>query len=63
MCLNCGCGEYEKRHKPSDITMEDLKEAAKGQNMDIRKTAGNLQEAGRAIGQQEGHEQEGHKPV
>jgi hypothetical protein len=30
--------------------------------MDIRKAASNLQEAGRAIGQQ-GHEQEGHKPV
>jgi hypothetical protein len=25
MYLNCGCGEYEKRHKPADITMDDLK--------------------------------------
>jgi hypothetical protein len=64
MCLNCGCGEYDKRHKPSDITMDDLKESAKGQGMDIRKAATNLQEAGRAIGQQgqEGHKQEGHEP-
>ncbi len=60
MCLNCGCGEYEKRHKPSDITMEDLKEAAKGQNMEIQKAATNLQEAGRAIGLQ-GHDKQGHK--
>ncbi len=51
MCLNCGCDEYEKRHKPSDITMEDLRSAAKGQNMDIQKAATNLQEAGREIGQ------------
>jgi len=27
MCLNCGCGEYDKRHKPSDITRGDLREA------------------------------------
>jgi len=62
MCLNCGCGEYEKRHKPSDITMDDLKEAAKGQGMEVRKAAINLQDAGRAIAQQ-GHEPEGHKLV
>jgi hypothetical protein len=67
MCLNCGCGEYEKRHKPSDITMDDLKEAAHGQGMELGKAATNLEEAGRAIGQQghekHGHGQEGQKPA
>jgi hypothetical protein len=49
MCLNCGCGEYEKRHKPADITMDDLKAAADGQGMEIGETAANLEESGRAI--------------
>jgi hypothetical protein len=31
MCFNCGCGEYQRRHKPSDITLEDLAAAAVGQ--------------------------------
>lgn len=35
MCLNRGCGEYDGRHKPSDITMEDIAKAAEGQGMDI----------------------------
>ena len=49
MCLNCGCGEYEKRHKPSDITLEDLEKAAAGQGMDLREAAANLQKGARAI--------------
>jgi hypothetical protein len=50
MCLNCGCGEYQKRHKPTDITMHDLAIAAVGQGMQIREVASNLQDALRAIG-------------
>lgn len=57
MCLNCGCGEPEKRHKPTDITMEDLKAAAKGHDMDITQAAANIQEAAGA------YEQEGQKSV
>jgi hypothetical protein len=49
MCLNCGCGEYQRRHKPSDITLDDLATAAKGRWMEIREAAANLQDAGRAI--------------
>jgi hypothetical protein len=49
MCLNCGCGEYDNRHKPSDITMEDLASAAEGQGMEVREAATNMQEAARAI--------------
>jgi hypothetical protein len=51
MCLNCGCGEYEKRHKPSDITLDDLKTAAKGQGMEVKQAAANIQEAAGAIEQ------------
>jgi hypothetical protein len=49
MCLNCGCGEFQKRHKPTDITMDDLAMAAVGQWMPISDAAANLQDAGRAI--------------
>jgi hypothetical protein len=51
MCLNCGCGEYEKRHKPSDITTEDLAKAAEGQGMEMQETVANMQEAMKAVGQ------------
>src|SRR5579859_5960961 len=25
MCMNCACGSYNERHKPTDITLDDLK--------------------------------------
>jgi hypothetical protein len=53
MCLNCGCGEYDKRHKPSDITMEDLKTAADGQGMELKQAAANMQESLEAIEKQD----------
>ena len=62
MCLNCGCGEYQKRHKPTDITMDDLAKAAVGQWLKIRDAAANLQEAGRAI-QLADHAREDGSPV
>jgi hypothetical protein len=49
MCLNCGCGEYDKRHKPSDITVEDLKTAADGQGMELKLAVANMQESMEAI--------------
>ena len=45
MCLNCGCGEYDERHKPSDITMEDMAKAAEGQGMDMKQTLANMQDS------------------
>jgi hypothetical protein len=45
MCMNCGCGEPDKRHKPTDITMDDLKAAAEGQDMDVAQAAKNINEA------------------
>jgi hypothetical protein len=53
MCLNCGCGEYDKRHKPSDITMEDLAKAAEGQGMDMKETVANLTESMQGISKAE----------
>ena len=57
MCLNCGCGEYEKRHKPSDLTMEDVRTGADGQGMELKQAVANMQESMKAI------EKEGHKSV
>ena len=42
MCMNCGCGEPEKRHHPTDITREDLQRAADGSGMTIRDAAENV---------------------
>lgn len=45
MCLNCGCGEYNERHKPTDITLDDLKAAASGQDMEVEQAADNIHQA------------------
>lgn len=42
MCLNCGCGEPDSRHRPSDIIRQDVEEAAKGQQMDVEEAASNM---------------------
>ncbi len=34
MCLNCGCGEPEARHKETDITADDVRSAAAGTSLD-----------------------------
>ena len=42
MCMNCGCGEPEKRHHPTDITREDLQRAADGAGITLREAAQNV---------------------
>ena len=44
MCMNCGCHEYNEKHKPTDITIDDLKAAAKGHDMEVEKAADNIRE-------------------
>jgi hypothetical protein len=34
MCLNCGCGEPETRHKETDITADDVRKASAGGSLD-----------------------------
>ena len=34
MCLNCGCGEPETRHKETDITADDVRQASAGKPLD-----------------------------
>jgi hypothetical protein len=42
MCMNCGCGEPEKRHQPTDITKDDLQKAADGSGISIEEATRNL---------------------
>jgi hypothetical protein len=47
MCMNCGCGEPNERHKPGDITLGDLKKAAQNHNMPVEQAADNIHTAAR----------------
>ena len=49
MCMNCGCASYNERHKPTDITLDDLKAAAEGQDMDLEQAADNIQLGARIV--------------
>ena len=55
MCMNCGCGEPDTRHHPTDITREDLQRAADGGGMSLERAASNVEDSlatitGRASG-------------
>ena len=40
MCLNCGCGEYwDKKGNQTNITMDDVEKAAKGEGMSVKDAA------------------------
>jgi hypothetical protein len=40
--MNCGCGEAEKRHQPTDITSDDLQRAADGSGITLDEATANL---------------------
>ena len=52
MCLNCGCGEPETRHKETDITAEDVRKASAGSSMD--QTVQNMRASLDKMGQSRG---------
>lgn len=49
MCLNCACGLHETKHKPTDITLSDLRAAAKGHDMEVEEAADNIHNAARDL--------------
>jgi len=51
MCLNCSCGQIETKHKPTDITLSDLKAAAKGHDMEVEEAADNIHNTARELKQ------------
>lgn len=43
MCLNCGCGQLDTRHKETDLVREDVRKAAQGQGSSIEETVANME--------------------
>jgi hypothetical protein len=43
MCMNCGCGQLDTRHKDTDIVGQDIQKAADGQGLSKDETIGNLE--------------------
>ncbi len=56
MCLNCGCGEPDTRHKDTDITSDDVRKASAGAPLDqtIQNMRTSLEKMGRSEGGQTG---------
>ncbi len=52
MCMNCGCGEYNERHKDTDITLDQMESAARGQDMSVEQAADNIHQSARAVREQ-----------
>ena len=42
MCTNCGCGEPDERHQPTDITRDDVQRAAEGSGLSLDEAATNM---------------------
>jgi hypothetical protein len=49
MCISCGCGMHEQRHKEGDITLSDLKKAAQNHNLEVEQTADNIHNAAKQL--------------
>ena len=45
MCLNCGCGDPDTRHQPTDIIREDVERAAQGNDATVDETVANLRDS------------------
>ncbi len=56
MCLNCGCGEPETRHKATDITTDDVRKASAGGPMDetVQNMRASLEKMGQSGSGQQG---------
>jgi hypothetical protein len=50
MCMSCGCGEPNEKHgNPDNITLEDLKRAAKAANIEPEQAADNIHAAAKEL--------------
>lgn len=45
MCVSCGCGEPNERHKDGDITLDDVDKAAENAEVSPQEVARNINEA------------------
>jgi hypothetical protein len=51
MCMSCGCGKPDERHKSGDITLDDLKRAASHHNLEVEQAADNIHDSARQMKQ------------
>jgi hypothetical protein len=49
MCMNCGCGEVNERHKEGDIVLDDLKRAAQNHDMEVEQAADNIHSSAKQL--------------
>lgn len=50
MCMSCGCGEPNEDHgNPDNITLDDLKRAAKAARIDPEQAADNIHDAAKEL--------------
>lgn len=47
MCMNCGCGQVNEKHRSTDITLDMLTAAAQGHDMAVERAADNIHNAAR----------------
>ena len=52
MCMNCGCGEVNERHKPGDIVLGDLEKAAENHGLEVEQAADNIHSAAKKLKEQ-----------
>lgn len=50
MCMNCGCGEPDERHQPTDITRDDFARAADGSGISLEQATKNMTDSLSKIG-------------
>ena len=50
MCMNCGCGEPDERHQPTDITRDDFQRAADGSGVSLDQATKNMTDSLSKIG-------------
>ena len=49
VCMSCGCGEHNTRHKPGDIVLDDLKKAAQNYGLEVEQTADNIHDSAKKL--------------
>jgi hypothetical protein len=52
MCASCGCHAYNEKNMPTDITLDELKEAAAGQRMTMAQCVENMHECLQDVGEE-----------
>lgn len=50
MCMSCGCGEPNEKHgNPDNITLDDLRRAAKAANIETEQAADNIHDLAKQL--------------